>query len=150
MTDAIDTARIIEYVRSNVGRELSADILHEATGVPHNEASYWLRDRSRNKRSMDLVNRPFDGKVHRFGHGLYVYFPGPVPIDWNDRIKDWGSDHPRRRRRVAATPKGNARQTGIQSSMMFELVRYNADTGNMILADEDGTVWTGRLVRVEA
>lgn len=153
MSDPVDLARIAEYVRSNVGRPLDADTIAAATGVDRNQILYWLRDRSRNKRSNNREMRPYDGKVHRYGHGLYVYFPNGVPLDWRDRITDWRTAHPGsgvRGRRTAQARTTTYAQASPPSAMMFELIRYNADTQRMILADEDGNVWTGNLTKVEA
>lgn len=139
--------RVADYVKANVGRELTAWDVASTLGLSRNIVSDWLRARSRNSRSTNQAWRPFDGKVYRVAHGRYVYFPAGVPIDWRDRIHDYAD-----RKRGGASSNGTAPKPALSapSSMMFEMIRFNPDTNRMLLADENGDVWVGTLTKVEA
>lgn len=136
-------ATLSDWVSRHPGIELRAGMVAAATGVHQSLVNYWLRDRERGAHP----EHPMTKQLHKVAYGVYVYFPGPVPMDWRDRVNAYAqSKKPTRkqlsarRTEVSPAPADNGR---------FELVRYFPETDRVVLVDEHGNLWTGTLKRVE-
>ncbi len=145
LTEQEQYSAMTAYILEHSGREITAALLETELKVDRQTANYFLRDRNGDRA---IGTHRLNGKVHRFAYGRYVYFDGPVPMDWRDKIEKYTSKVAGRKRVTKSAPSTPIYST-ISKGGLYELIRYYPETNKVVLADEDGNLWTGSIVRVD-